>query len=41
MTGYAPSRVGEVSWPHITKPFTPTELLTQLRALLDTRAIES
>ena len=35
MTGYAPSRLGPVNWPHITKPFTPTELLTRLRALLD------
>ena len=35
MTGYAPSRVGEVTWPHITKPFTPTQLLTRVRTLLD------
>jgi CheY-like chemotaxis protein len=36
MTGYAPSRLGRVKWPHITKPFTPSELLTRLRTLLET-----
>lgn len=35
MTGYAPSHLGQVHWPHLTKPFTPTELLTRLRTLLD------
>ena len=35
MTGYAPSHFREVTWAHITKPFTPTELLLQIKALLN------
>ncbi len=35
MTGYAPKKLAEVRWPHLTKPFTPTELLSALRAVLD------
>jgi CheY-like chemotaxis protein len=35
MTGYAPNKLSDVRWPHLTKPFTPTELLTKLRAVLD------
>lgn len=34
MTGYAPTHFREVHWAHITKPFTPTELLLQVKALL-------
>jgi signal transduction histidine kinase/CheY-like chemotaxis protein len=34
MTGYAPSHFREVTWAHITKPFTPTELLLQIKTLL-------
>ncbi len=34
MTGYAPTRV-DVRWPHLTKPFAPTELLSTLRSVLD------
>jgi two-component system, cell cycle sensor histidine kinase and response regulator CckA len=40
MTGYAPSRLGQVRWPHITKPFTPSQLLTLVRALLDAATAE-
>lgn len=40
MTGYAPSRLGKVHWPHLTKPFTPSELLTTVRALLDAAKAE-
>ncbi|HEX2583727.1 MAG TPA: ATP-binding protein [Steroidobacteraceae bacterium] len=36
MTGYAPNHFREVQWTHITKPFTPTELLVQVKALLKT-----
>jgi CheY-like chemotaxis protein len=34
MTGYAPRKV-DVRWPHLTKPFAPTELLSTLRGVLD------
>ncbi len=34
MTGYAPTHFREVTWAHITKPFTPTELLLQIKTLL-------
>ena len=37
MTGYAPGNLRDVAWPHITKPFAPTELLTRVRRLLDER----
>lgn len=40
MTGYAPSRLGQVKWPHITKPFTPSQLLMLVRALLDAATAE-
>jgi signal transduction histidine kinase len=35
MTGYAPNKLANVRWPHLTKPFSPTELLTALRGVLD------
>jgi two-component system, cell cycle sensor histidine kinase and response regulator CckA len=35
MTGYAPARLQDVRWSHITKPFTPTELMIQIRGVLD------
>jgi CheY-like chemotaxis protein len=35
MTGYAPRQLQDVRWPHVTKPFTPSELMISMRRVLD------